>query len=248
MALGAVLALAARAQDEDAQENYVMPDGRTIPPVETIDERHVSIGKAVIDKKEKSVSFPAFINMNEGLIEYIACMPHGKVHEALLITETDPLHVSLAMKLLRFKAFETFFPMRDENLEWLPFTPPEPKDYANAYIDIRITWKDAQGKERRTDLSDFIANSRTKKPFPAGDWLYTNSFFFDGRYQASLSGDVIAIFADRTSPINYIGEFNKGDNDSGWIANPEHTPEPGTPVTVTITQPARPQTTPQATP
>ncbi|MEG0143041.1 MAG: hypothetical protein RSA21_03010, partial [Akkermansia sp.] len=57
------------------------------------------------------------------------------------------------------------------------------------------------------------------------------------RYQASLTGDIIAIFADRNSTINYIGKFNDGDNESGWIVNSKHPLTPSTPVTIVISQP-----------
>lgn len=66
-------------------------------------------------------------------------------------------------------------------------------------------------------------NSQTRKGLDPSDWLYTNSFFYEGAYQASLSGEVISIFASRTSPINYIGDFHDGVNDTGWIVNPKKT-------------------------
>ncbi len=31
-------------------------------------------------------------------------MPNGKLHESLLVTEADPLHISLGMTLLKFPA------------------------------------------------------------------------------------------------------------------------------------------------
>lgn len=83
-------------------------------------------------------------------------------------------------------------------------------------------------------------NAETKQPFPEGEWLYTNSWFYRGAYQASLSGDLVAIFADLSSPINYVGDFNDGSNDSGWIVNPKHTVPVGTDVRVIISQKSAP--------
>lgn len=234
LGLGALL----YAEGDETEREYKIPDGKSFPQPEKIDADTVAVGKAVIHLKDKSVSFPAVFNMKEGLIEYVVNMPHGKVHECLLLTEADPLHISLAMKLAKFTAFEHFFPMRDENLEWLPFTPPKPEEYANAYVQVKITWKEGD-KTRESDCSDLILHARTKAPFPADEWLYTNSFFYQERYQASLTGDVISIFADRSSPVNYIGEFNKGVNDVGWIVNKDVAPEPGTEATVTISQKPR---------
>ena len=91
-----------------------------------------------------------------------------------------------------------------------------------------------QGTE--SDFSDLIVNSQTHKGIDPKDWLYTNSFFYEGAYQASLSGEIISIFASRTSPINYIGDFHDGVNDTGWIVSPRKNLPVGTNVTVTISQ------------
>lgn len=79
------------------------------------------------------------------------------------------------------------------------------------------------GREQKSDFSDIVVNSQTRKGLNPSDWLYTNSFFYEGAYQASLSGEVISIFSSRTSPINYIGDFHDGVNDTGWIVNPQKT-------------------------
>ncbi|MEG1507043.1 MAG: YdjY domain-containing protein [Akkermansia sp.] len=227
-------------EDKPLYADYKAPDGQTIPPPVKIDEHSVRVGKVIVNHETKTVSFPAYVNLEEGLVEYILCLPNGKLHESLLVTDADPLHISIGMKLAGFKSFERFFPMRGPNLEWLPFIPAKPEEYAQAYLHIELLWQDEDkhgGKQHRSNLSDLIINTKTKEPFPAQDWLYTNSFFFNDRYQASLTGDIIAIFADRNSTINYIGKFNDGDNESGWIVNSKHPLTPSTPVTIVISQP-----------
>ena len=189
----------------------------------------------IVNHKERTVSFQAQVNMKEGILEYVCCMPNGKLHESLLVTEADPLHISLGMTLLKFHRFEKFFPVRDENFEWLPFTEPKPEDYADSYVQIVMTYTE-NGREQKSDFSDIVVNSQTRKGLNPSDWLYTNSFFYEGAYQASLSGEVISIFASRTSPINYIGDFHDGVNDTGWIVNPKKNLPLGTNVTVTISQ------------
>ena len=37
-----------------------------------------------------------------------------------------------------FHRFEKFFPVRDENVEWLPFTEPKPADYADSYVQVAM--------------------------------------------------------------------------------------------------------------
>lgn len=222
-------------QEQPAEQEVPLPDGKTVPPFEPLADGQLKIGKVTVNHKERTVSFPAQINLQEGILEYICSMPNGKIHESLLVSEADPLHISLGMTLLKFHRFEKFFPMRDENFEWLPFTEPKPADYANSYVQISMTYTH-EGKEHKSDFSDFVINSRTRKGLSPNAWLYTNSFFYEGAYQASLSGEIIAIFASRTSPINYIGDFHDGVNDTGWVANPKQKLPLGAAVTITISQ------------
>lgn len=225
-------------------QNYEPPggkqsDGKTIPQAIKVDEDTIRIGEVLVNHKQRTVSFPAKVNMKEGIIEFLVSMPAGKIHEALLITEADPLHLSVGMKLLKFESFEKFFPQRDDDLNWLPFTPPERKEYEKAFVQLEIE-QIKDGKPVLLDLGDWLLNAETKQPFPEGEWLYTNSWFYRGAYQASLSGDLVAIFADLSSPINYVGDFNDGSNDSGWIVNPKHTVPVGTDVRVIISQKSAP--------
>ena len=192
---------------EEAPREVPLPDGKTVPKFEPLDEHRIKIGNVIVNHKERTVSFQAQVNM----------------------------HISLGMTLLKFHRFEKFFPVRDENFEWLPFTEPKPADYADSYVQVAMTYTE-NGKEQKSDFSDMVVNSQTRKGLDPNDWLYTNSFFYEGAYQASLSGEVISIFASRTSPINYIGDFHDGVNDTGWIVNPKKNLPPGTNVTVTISQ------------
>lgn len=232
---------AEQPEQEETYREVPLPDGKTVPKFEPLDDHRIKIGNVIVNHKDRTVTFNAQINMKEGLLEYICSMPNGKLHESLLVTEADPLHISLGMTLLKFRRFEKFFPVRDENFEWLPFTEPKPEDYADAYVQITMTYTQ-DGKEQKSDFSDFVVNSQTRQGIDPRDWLYTNSFFYEGAYQASLSGEVISIFASRTSPINYIGDFHDGVNDTGWIINPQKNLPVGTDVTITISQkPAQPK-------
>lgn len=224
----------APAREETSRE-VPLPDGKTVPQFEPLDEHRIRIGKVIVNHQERTVSFPAQVNMKEGILEYVCSMPNGKLHESLLVTEADPLHISLGMTLLKFHRFEQFFPVRDENFEWLPFKEPKPADYADSYVQIVMTYTQ-DGRKQESDFSDIVVNSQTHQGLNPKDWLYTNSFFYEGAYQASLSGEVISIFASRTSPINYIGDFHDGVNDTGWIVSPKNNLPVGTDVTITISQ------------
>ena len=143
---------------EEAPREVPLPDGKTVPEFEPLDEHRIKIGHVIVNHKERTVSFQAQVNMKEGILEYVCCMPNGKLHESLLVTEADPLHISLGMTLLKFRRFEKFFPVRDENFEWLPFTEPKPEDYADAYVQIVMTYTE-NGREQKSDFSDIVVNN-----------------------------------------------------------------------------------------
>lgn len=70
------------------------------------------------------------------------------------------------MTLLKFHRFEKFFPVRDENFEWLPFTEPKPADYADSYVQVAMTYTEKpQGAEERS-FSDMVVNSRPARAGP----------------------------------------------------------------------------------
>ena len=80
---------------EEAPREVPLPDGKTVPKFEPLDEYRIKIGHVIVNHKERTVSFQAQVNMKEGILEYVCCMPNGKLHESLLVTEADPLHISL---------------------------------------------------------------------------------------------------------------------------------------------------------
>lgn len=216
-------------------ENFKSPDGVTVPKAEKIDEDRIKIGSVEVNHKKRTISFEGYANLSKGIVEYICSLPNGKIHESLFVTAADPLHANVGMKLLKFKGFEKFFPERDENFEWLPFTEPKPEQYEDCYLNVEVTYE-KDGKTHTVDLADLVVNSRNKEPIDTTSWLNTGSFFYEGVYQASFTGEMISIFASRTSPINYIGEFNNGVNDDGWIVNESKMLPLGTKVKFTISQ------------
>ena len=56
-----------------------------------------------IDKEKKTVTFPAEINMQSGMVEYLMVTDKGKTHESLLSTKIEPYDIQVAMLLLGIK-------------------------------------------------------------------------------------------------------------------------------------------------
>lgn len=219
--------------DEKAspEEEYKIPDGKTIPKAEKIDETHIRIGQVTIDTKERSFSIPVEVHMSEGLIEYLVSMPHGKLHETLFTTMADPFHMSVACKLLNFPSFKGMFPERDENLEWKPYKEPKREDFINSLIDITASWE-KDGKKISMPASDLLKYKNTDQPLSAHEWALIDSTLYKKTYQASVIGDVVAVYGDGNALIAYTGFANDGEN--VWLADTKKLPAQGTAVTLTF--------------
>jgi len=83
------------------------------PQIEKLGPSKYRIGMVTLEQKARGIRFPAKVNMNRGLIEYLVCQQRGKVHEALLVTEIPPPHLGGAFALLRYPASNDIFPSTD---------------------------------------------------------------------------------------------------------------------------------------
>src|SRR5205085_8921184 len=61
------------------------------------------IGAVRLDKNAGTVRFPAKVNMDDGLVEYLMVSPQGAVHESVLVSDVPPQDVHMAMLLLGAK-------------------------------------------------------------------------------------------------------------------------------------------------
>src|SRR5688500_7158315 len=75
----------------------------TNAPIKDLGEGRLQIGNVTVDSKQKSLTFPALVNMTTGLVEYLVVTTGGKVHESLLRTDAEPFHIHSAMLLLGLK-------------------------------------------------------------------------------------------------------------------------------------------------
>jgi len=80
------------------------PVGETMappPPLKMVSPGVYEMGGCRIVKKENRVEFPAEVNMDKGLLEYVIVGNSGKVHESLLRTAISPYALQISLLLLR---------------------------------------------------------------------------------------------------------------------------------------------------
>jgi hypothetical protein len=196
----------------------------------------------LLDKQHGQISFPAMVNQREGLIEYLLVNEKGKVHESLFSTRALPVDLHVAMLLVGLK--------EDEHANANESVPPSAIDSAylqaapklkGSDVRISVTWTD--GSQRRTMAAeDWILNLQTNQPMAPGPWTYNGSLVQDGVFLASEELSIIAVITDPTALVN--NPRAGYDNDEIWQVQDKVVPPLNTPVELTITLAAPPQTKP----
>ncbi|MEO6741072.1 MAG: YdjY domain-containing protein [Chthoniobacteraceae bacterium] len=195
------------------------------------------VGTVQLDKNTSTVTFPAKVNMIDGLLEYLLVSPQGPVHESLFTSEAAPQDVHMAMLLLGAKGMVQQAgkdPGRIDS-EYLAKAPKLTGDR----ISLRVKWTDKDGKEQTTPPERWIEQKifTPKKPSKTvtaedGPWLYTGSFFYENRFIAQVEGAFAAMV---TFPGALINNPRTGSNDDHiWFVKTDAVPPAGTPVEFSI--------------
>lgn len=197
-----------------------------------VDANRFKIGDVEFNKTTRVIRFPATVNLHDKLLEYVLVHDQGKVHESLLRTAINPLHLNMAMILLRFQSSPELFPLRDE--EGFPsglMPAVDAKIKATARVEIRVCWK-AGDKEESATVNEWIENLSDQRQMPAGPWIYGGSVMHEGHFIAAETGDLIAIQTNEAAVFNYPGSDR--ENDEVWMPAAKRMPADGTTVTVEI--------------
>lgn len=186
------------------------------------------LGKVRLEKKQRTVSFPAFLNMNQGPLEYLLVTSYGKKHESLLSTEVEPLQIHVAMLLLGIKASDT------NQLSTAPpsqIKSPSEKVISGDPVSVEISWM-VLGKEVRFPARELLINLENKGTTEKAPWVYNGSSVWDGKFLAQRDGSIVSLVNDLTALVNNTGQGH--DNDNVWIPATNGLPSLNTPVSVTI--------------
>lgn len=196
------------------------------------------IGSIRLDKNANTVKFPARVNMDDGLVEYLMVSPQGAMHESVLVTDVQPQELHLAMLLLGAKGMVQ--PKKSQgpgriDAEFLATAPKLTGDR----ISLVVTWTDKDGKAQKVPAERWLTRKdfTPRKPVKTitaedGPWLYTGSYFFENRFVAQSEGNFVSLV---TYPGALINNPRTGSNDDHvWFAKKEVIPAIGTPVEFTI--------------
>ena len=200
------------------------------------------LANVTLDKRRRSVSFPAVLNMDQGLMEYFLVTSYGKVHESILRTETMPHHIHIAMLLLDVRDASSVTPPErpqgavaagQANPKGKPSTiaNPDKETLPGDQLTIEVSWS-IDGNETTRRAEDLVRNAETKAAMSKGNWVYNGSEVVVGTFQSQVTGSLVSLITDRLALINSIAPGH--ENDDIWAVNTNGLPPVNTPVRVTL--------------
>ncbi|MBM3333970.1 hypothetical protein FJY63_04850 [Candidatus Sumerlaeota bacterium] len=191
------------------------------PSIERIVEGRFRIGRIILDKTSQTLTMPGRVNMQQGMIELVACSWEGKLHESLFLAPVEPYHLQLALLLLGLNHKGGVRFQGDT-------TPPEG--------DRVLIFVEKDGKRWRVE--DWIWDLQRKAPMQRTEWVFTGSRFVS---EGGGQSNVFAATVTRTLITTYRDPYTILDNplptgtdDEVYEVNSKVTPPVGTSVTLVI--------------
>lgn len=228
-----------RAADPPPNAPLLPPSaaGTNRVPFRRLDDGSLQIGKVRLDPRQRTVSFPALVNMNEGIIEYLLVSTLGKTHESLFRTEAEPFHLQTAMLLLGAKgagkAALTNAPAGGQlSAEQIRAASAVP--LLGERVNIAVGWSHG-GKTNQCALEDFVLNGKGQVPMSRGPFVFSGSQVFQGLFLAQQEGSIIAVITDPAAVFNNPRPGR--EDEDNWKIITAALPPLDTPVQIAITVP-----------
>lgn len=172
-----------------------------------INENEYLLHDILINTKERSITLPARVNMDSGLIEVVLCRPEGKTHESLLVTNVTPVEFNTSLLLL---GFDPVNKVPDDPSDWDPLSPyrsiTTTGDTVFVFIEMELN-----GHTVKKPVEDFIYDKRTGKSLVPGTWLYLGAVtHYTGHIIMDNEVSMIVTYHDPIAlmELNEKGKYN----------------------------------------
>jgi hypothetical protein len=209
-----------------ANPSQATPPVAPEPMVRDLGDNRYAVGAVTFDKKARTITIPAAVNMLKGAVEYVLVQRKGKVHEAVFTTEADARDIHVAALLLGIKPAGDLGPQNTA---------------ATVRRDVAVVaWAewDRNGPPAKVFLNETVnlsdpSSGTTVGTLPPGAWLYNGSRIEpDGVLAASRGGSIISIIRDDDALVNNPGTSR--DNDEIHTPNDGKLPKQGHPVRIIL--------------
>ena len=192
----------------------------TNPLVRAVAPGKFQIGQVNLDKTNRTISFPAAVNMREAdlPVEYAVVQQRGKTHESIFRTEARPHDIQVALLLLGAQpAMTNSFGASGKEVP------------IGERLTIEVAWTN-DGRAVHCAMEDLVTNKETGQTMTRGEWIFNGSNFSEGVFNAERDGSIVSIHIDPGALINNPRPGR--ENDDLHVPNPAKLPPAGHPVEV----------------
>lgn len=194
-----------------------------------------AVGEVRLDKRNRTVSFPAILNLAQGPVEYFLVSNYGKVHESVLRTEAAPFHIHTAMLLLDAASAGSSQLLvsggQDETTAPPTISDPASEIIPGDPVAVEVSWVvDGVMTTRRAE--ELVLNLKENAVMAQGNWVYNGSQILGTRFVAQVEGSVVSLITDRHALANNMGPGR--DNDDIWAVNTNNLPPAEARLEVTL--------------
>jgi hypothetical protein len=187
------------------------------PVIRKLADGIFQVGQVTVNKVKGFVSVDGEVNMDDGLVEYLACGPMGKLHESVLVLHAQPYHLQVALLLLGLEPGDN--PLESQGAPGVPEGDP---------AEIWVSWRSADQKEVRLRAEELLFNIKEKKAMPKIHWIYAGSQIIDGKFIAQMEQSIVATYHDPFALFDH--PLATGTDDTIYYVNKQTVPPKGTPI------------------
>lgn len=195
----------------DAEKQVIAKLGGKVLP-----NQDIKLGKITIHRRENELSFPAKMCITEAGeygIEVLISLKSGRVHEALMVTEIDPMTLQFALYLIGA-----------ENGARMGL-PGIIEQGSLINIDVETA------KGNRLPVEDWLFEIKSEETMKRTGWVFVGSSYAEGGVcLAKVEGNIVNVLSMGNTILDNPNE--SGDAGQGLGVNTEAVPAKGTPVTV----------------
>lgn len=203
------------------------------PALERLPNGDIRMGEITLHRQARELSFPATLNLNQGVLEVIIATPEGRLHEALLYTKARAIQIQTMLYLLDLK----------NGMRVAADGKPQ-----GDLVDLDIEWQGKDGKPVREPIEHWILDNRTKKSMDRVGWVFIGSSFMDSVCLADAEGNIVINYSVGNTVLDIPDRA--GDDDTLFTVNDQKT-EPGKDAAVRVIltpRAAKPSTVPVTPP
>lgn len=201
------------------------------PAIEKLANGKFKKGLITFDQATREISFPATIEVTEGVIEYVLVNSKGKVHESLFLTDILPSNLNIVLKLLNYKESRELMPIIVNGRFSNQLHQVEDSIKKASRLSVWVTL--GEGDTAKSHLiNELITNLHTKQDMAPTPFVNGGSTIRHGKFSADINGDIIALLTDYTALLNYPGEDRM--DDTLWTPHTKRLLDNGAKVIITL--------------